>query len=854
MPTTLADRLPSRDASSGDLLDRFLDEVDARGLSLYPAQEEAILALLDGQNVILNTPTGSGKSLVALAMLFAALARGERAVYTCPIKALVNEKWMALCRDFGPEMVGLSTGDASVNREAPILCCTAEVLANIALREGPDAEVGHVVMDEFHYYADRDRGAAWQTPLLTLPQTRFLLMSATLGETATFERALTALNGRPSVTVKSGLRPVPLEYSYSEIPLAHTIERLVEQDRTPAYVVHFTQAEAAASAQDFTSLKITSREQKNEIAARIEGLDFSSPYGPSVRKWLRHGIGLHHAGLLPKYRVLVEQLAQRGLLRVICGTDTLGAGINVPIRTVVLTKLCKFDGQKTSRLSAREFHQIAGRAGRKGFDDQGFVVVQAPEHMIENLRLSEKAARDGRKVVKRRPPEFNYVDWDQNAYTRLTTAPPEPLVSRFEVSHGMLLNVLSRRGDGCTVMRRLIVDSHETPARKAMHRRRAWQLFRALVARGIVEFSEDEGRGSHLRVNVDLQEDFSMNHALSLYLIETVSLLDADSPTYALDLLTLVESILENPELILRRQLDRIKGRAVAQMKADGVEYDERMAELEKLEYPKPLRDFVYDTFNAFVDRHPWVGQEAIRPKSIAREMFESYKSFAEYVMEYDLERSEGLLLRHLNSVYKVLNQTVPAASKSDDVMEAEWYLRTLVRGADDSLADEWARMRDPSYEPLALGPGRDPRLRAVAPAVPYDLTTDTAAFTAAIRVRIFSALKAWARGDAEAMLASLDPPADAASDVPEVASAADVQAAFEAFVVEHAGLRFDPEARNARHTHVTPAGGSTLRVQQVLIDANDLNDWAAEFDVDVEASRVRQQPVVRLRRVGPLA
>ncbi len=393
MPTTLADRLPSRDASSGDLLDRFLDEVDARGLSLYPAQEEAILALLDGQNVILNTPTGSGKSLVASAMLFAALARGERAVYTCPIKALVNEKWMALCRDFGPEMVGLSTGDASVNREAPILCCTAEVLANIALREGPDADVGHVVMDEFHYYADRDRGAAWQTPLLTLPQTRFLLMSATLGETATFERALTALNGRPSVTVKSGLRPVPLEYSYSETPLAHTIERLVEQDRTPAYVVHFTQAEAAASAQDFTSLKIASREQKNEIAARIEGLDFSSPYGPSVRKWLRHGIGLHHAGLLPKYRVLVEQLAQRGLLRVICGTDTLGAGINVPIRTVVLTKLCKFDGQKTSRLSAREFHQIAGRAGRKGFDDQGFVVAQAPEHMIENLRLSEKAAR-----------------------------------------------------------------------------------------------------------------------------------------------------------------------------------------------------------------------------------------------------------------------------------------------------------------------------------------------------------------------------------------------------------------------------------------------------------------------------
>jgi superfamily II RNA helicase len=854
--STLFDLLPSRrDASSDDLLDRFLEYVEDRGLALYPAQEEAILALLDGQNVILNTPTGSGKSLVASALLFASLARGERAVYTCPIKALVNEKWMALCREFGPEMVGLSTGDASINREAPILCCTAEVLANMALRAGPDADVQHVVMDEFHYYADRDRGVAWQTPLLTLPQTRFLLMSATLGDTSFFERVLTNRTGRPSVTVKSAERPVPLEYSYAEIPLAHTIERLVEEGRTPAYVVHFTQAEAAASAQDFTSLKIATKEQKNEIAARIEGVDFSSPYGPSVRKWLRHGIGLHHAGLLPKYRVLVEQLAQLGLLRVICGTDTLGAGINVPIRTVVLTKLCKFDGQKTSRLAARDFHQIAGRAGRKGFDDRGFVVVQAPEHMIENLRLAEKAARDGRKVVKRKPPEFNYVDWDLNVYTRLTTAPPEPLVSRFEVTHGMLLNVLSRRGDGCTAMRRLIRDSHETPVQKAKHRRRAWQLFRALVQRGIVEFVDDEATGSHLRVNIDLQEDFSMDHALSLYLIETIPLLDADSPTYALDLLTLVESILENPELILRRQLDRIQGRAVAEMKADGVEYDERMAQLEKLEYPKPLRDFVYDTFNAFADRHPWVGQEAIRPKSIAREMFETYKSFAEYVMEYDLERSEGLLLRHLNSVYKVLDQTVPSSTKTDEVKDVEWYLRTLVRGADASLAEEWERMRDPAYVPLATR--GDALTRGPQPVVPYDLTTDVPAFTAAIRVRVFSALKAWAKGDGEAMLASLDaPPAPAeGAEAALAATAAEARAAFEAFSAEHGGLRVDPEARNLRHTHVTrPPGESRWLVQQVLVDANDLNDWMAEFEVDVEASRTRQQPVLWLRRVGPVA
>jgi hypothetical protein len=851
---TLIDLLPYGPGVTNDLLlDRFLDYVSGRGLTLYPAQEEAVLALLDGQNVVLNTPTGSGKSLVATAMLFAALARNERAVCTFPIKALVNEKWMQLCREFGPEYIGLATGDASVNRDAPILCCTAEILGNIALRQGAEADVQHVVMDEFHYYADRERGVAWQTPLLTMGRTRFLLMSATLGDTTPFEQRLTALNGRPTVTVKSATRPVPLEYAYAEIALTHTIEKLVDEGKTPAYVVHFTQADAATSAQDFTSLKIATREQKAEIADRVASFDFSSPYGGAIRKWLRHGVGLHHAGLLPKYRVLVEQLAQLGLLKVICGTDTLGAGINVPIRTVVFTKLCKFDGQKTAHLTAREFHQIAGRAGRKGFDDKGFVVVEAPEHVIENLRLGEKAARDGRKVVKRKPPEHNYVHWDINTFTRLMNAAPEALVSRFQVSHGMLLNVLSRRDDGCRAMQKLIRDSHEPESAKPGHRRRAWQLFRGLVARNIVEFVPTTPEGAKLRVNVDLQDDFSMDQALSLYLLETIPLLDPDSPTYALDLLTLVESILENPELILRRQLDRIKDRAVAQMKADGMEYEQRMEELEKLEYPKPLRDFVYDTFNAFADRHPWVGEENIRPKSIAREMFETCASFAEYVMEYDLERSEGLLLRHLNSVYKVLSQTVPDATKTDEVLEIEWYFKSLVRGVDASLADEWERMRDPAYVPLARsGAGLDTRPQRATEPVEYDITTDRRAFTAAIRARIFQVLKAWSRGDAAAMMAALDVP-DRVDPPVEPWTPERVKSSLEAYVAEHRAVRFDPEARNARHTYLAADGQPVWRVRQMLIDAEMINDWVADFDVDLEESRVRQQPVLWLARIAPL-
>jgi len=847
MAGPLYDLLPGGEPSSDELLGRFLDYVAGKGLALYPAQEEAVLELFESKNVILNTPTGSGKSLVASALHFASLAHGRRSVYTCPIKALVNEKWMALCRELGPENVGLSTGDASVNRDAPVLCCTAEILSNIALRQGADAWVDDVVMDEFHWYADRDRGVAWQVPLVTLPQARFLLMSATLGDVTFFAEDLTRRTGRPTAVVKSVERPVPLEYAYSEIPLAQTLDKLVSEGKAPVYVVHFTQKDAADSAQDFTSLTLCTREEKNAVGAAISGFRFTSPYGPDVRKWLKQGIGLHHAGLLPKYRVLVEQLAQAGLLKVICGTDTLGVGINVPIRSVLFSRLCKFDGQKTAVLSARDFHQIAGRAGRKGFDEIGFVVAQAPEHEIENRRLGEKA-KDGKKVVKRKPPEHNFASWDLQTFKRLMGAPPERLSSRFEVSHGMLLNVLSRPGDGCRAMQRLIRDSHEPERARKTHFKRAWQLFRALVERGIVEFVLRTEAGAKLRVNLELQDDFSMDQALSLYLLETIPLLDPDSETHALDLLTLVESILENPDLILRRQLDKVKGEAVARMKAEGLDYDQRMQELEKLEYPKPLRDFVYATFNAFADRHPWVGEDNIRPKSIAREMFEGFRSFSDYVQEYDLERAEGLLLRHLNSVYKVLGQTVPDGVKTDTLREMELYLREMLRGVDSSLLDEWERMRDPGYEPRGAGGAE---LRPPRPELPPDVTRDTKAFTAAIRTRLFAFLRAWSIGNDDVALETIDSPADADG---RPWSPERLKAAREAYRGEHAGPRLDPEARNLRHTHVQPSDNrASWRVQQMLVDPEGLNDWVLELDVDLAASRELGEPVLKLVRLGSL-
>ncbi len=848
MAVKLKELIPPWDAASNDvLLQRFLEYAEDRRFQLYPSQEAAILELFEEKNVILNTPTGSGKSLVAAALHFKALAQGARSVYTCPIKALVNEKWMALCHEFGPENVGLSTGDATVNREAPILCCTAEILSNIALREGAMAPFQEVVSDEFHYYADRERGVAWQVPLLTLSQARFLLMSATLGDTRFFEEELTRLNGRPAAAVRSEERPVPLEHSYAETILPRTLENLVAEGKSPVYVVHFTQLEAAQSAQDFTSIDVATKEEKAALAKEVEGFRFSSPYGPVLKRWLKHGIALHHAGLLPRYRVLAERLAQKNLLKIICGTDTLGVGINVPIRTVLFTKLCKFDGQKVGILSAREFHQIGGRAGRKGFDEKGWVVVQAPEHFVENLKLEEKKAKEGKKYVKRKPPDRNFVNWDKGTFLRLVSAPPERLTSRFWVSHGMLLNVLSRPGDGCAALRDLIRRSHEPPPAKAEHRRRAWQLFRSLLSAKIIEFVPRTEAGATLRVNVDLQDDFSMDQTLSLYLLDTLPLLDREAPDYSMDLITLVESILENPEMILRKQLDKIKAEKVAEMKLAGMEYEERMAELEKLEHPKPKREFVYETFNAFADRHPWVGQENIRPKSIAREMFEGFRSFADYVREYGLERSEGLLLRHLSSVYKVLRQTVPDAAKTDAVREVELYLGAMIRQVDSSLLDEWEKMRDPAFRRGETAEVRPPGAEEAA----RDITRDAKGFLAAIRTRIFTFLRAAAIGDHEAALASLSRPEDPRG---QPWTAERLREALEAYRAEHHELRLDPEARNLRHTHLAPPEEEgRWVVQQVLVDPEGFCDWMAEFEVDLERSRAQGEPAVGLRGIGPM-
>jgi len=842
---SLADFVPNERTRDGDeILERFLAWVATTGLELYPAQEEAILELMAGRNVVLATPTGSGKSLVATALHFKAMCERLRCFYTSPIKALVNEKFFDLCDQLGAANVGMLTGDASINAKANIICCTAEVLANLALRDGQMAEVDYIVMDEFHFYSDPDRGIAWQVPLITVPHARFLLMSATLGDMSAFETGLAKYTGAEVSVVRSEQRPVPLEFEWRETPLHETILDLTTRERAPIYVVSFTQRECAERAQDLLSVNLCTKEEKEAIAAVTSGTRFDSVYGPEIKKLIRHGIGLHHAGILPRYRALVERLAQKGLLKIIAGTDTLGVGVNVPIRSVLFTKLCKFDGTKTRILSVRDFKQIAGRAGRKGFDTQGWVLAQAPEHMIENLRLEAKAGK--KKFVRKQPPARGYVPWDRATFEKLQNGEPEPLQSRFEITHGMLLTVLHREVDpmhrdgGYRRVVDLVANSYERPGMRTRHRKGAAQMLRELRGAGVVELVPEVRRGRPaLRVSDVLQADFSLHHTLSLYLLDALLQLDPESPTHTLDVLTMVEAILESPQAVLIKQVDKAKGELIAKLKAEGVEYDDRMAQLEKVEHPKPLAELIYATYDAFRTRHPWVARENVKPKSIARDMYERSLGFGGYVKEYGLQRSEGVLLRYLTQVYKALVQNVPDGMKDDALFELETWLFALLSRVDNTLLLEWERLLAVSRGELDTTALRDAEVVVVNTSDP---TSDPRRFVARIRAELHALVAAIGKGDADDVLTIIRSEPDDPWTIERL------EATVKPFFDEHPELDATPRARQPHLTDIAQTEPRRWRVRHVLLDPEGETSWFIDAEIDLRDVAAWEGPLLRLR------
>ncbi len=824
-------------ADADALYTSFAAWAEAAGTPLYPHQEEALIELVSGANVVLATPTGSGKSLVATGALYAALAARRRSYYTAPIKALVSEKFFALCEVFGAANVGMLTGDASVNADAPIIACTAEILANVALREGGVRGGGldaMVVMDEFHYYGDPDRGWAWQVPLLELPDAQFLLMSATLGDVEFLREDLTRRTGRPTALVATAERPVPLFYSYATTAMHETIGELLQTHQAPIYVVHFTQASALERAQALMSVNVCTKEEKAAIAEHIGAFRFSTAFGSTLSRLVRHGIGVHHAGMLPKYRRLVEQLAQAGLLKVICGTDTLGVGINVPIRTVVFSALSKYDGTRTRLLNAREFHQIAGRAGRAGYDTVGNVVVQAPDHEVANLKQFAKVADDPkkrRKLVRRKAPE-GMVPWGESTMTRLVEATPEQLTSNMRVSTAMLLDVIDRPGDPFEAMRRLLTDNHEPRRRQLKHIREAVGIARSLLQAGVVEhLATPEPDGRRYRLTVDLPTDFALNQPLSTFALAALDMLDPESETYACDVVSVIEATLEDPRQILAAQLKKARGEAIAEMKADGIEYDERIELLDDITYPRPLDELLHHAFAVYLQTNPWAADGHLSPKSVVREMWEQAWSFRELISAYGLTRSEGAVLRYLSDAFKALRSGVPAAARTEQVTDIVEWLGELVRQVDSSLLDEWEQHTS----------GEEPHAVSAPTAPPRPLTANERAFTAMVRNALFRRVELFARERWEDL---------GVLDGDDGWTAERWREVGDDYFAEHDEVGTGADARGPALL-VFDRQRDRWRVRQILDDPAGHHDWGFTVEVDLRESDEQGAAVLHVTHAG---
>jgi superfamily II RNA helicase len=679
-------------------------------------------------------------------------------------------------------------------------------------------------------------------------------MSATLGDVTRFEGDLTRRTGRATVTVRSAQRPVPLSYSYRMTPLHETVEELLKGGQAPVYIVHFTQAAAIERAQSLMSVNVCTRAEKEAIAALIGGFRFSTRFGKTLSRFVRHGIGVHHAGMLPKYRRLVERLAQAGLLKVICGTDTLGVGVNVPIRTVLFTALSKYDGRRVRMLRAREFHQIAGRAGRAGYDTIGYVAAQAPDHVIENERALAKIGDDPKRrrgYTRKKAPE-GFVAWSEATFQKLIEAEPEPLVSRFQVTHAMLLAVIARPGDPFAAMRRLLTDNHEPRAAQRRHIHRAIAIYRSLLDAGVVEkLPEPDAAGRTLRLTVDLQQDFALNQALSTFALAAFDLLDPQSPSYALDVLSVVESTLDDPRQILAAQENKAKGDAVAEMKAAGVEYEERMERLAQISYPKPLAELLAHAYEVYRRAHPWIGDHPVSPKSVVREMYEQAMTFSDYVAAYQLARAEGIVLRYLADAYKTLRHTVPQSTKSEDLQDLIEWLGEIVRQVDSSLVDEWEALTNPQAAA---------QLEAAADDSPPPVTANPRAFRVLVRNALFRRVELAARDDVGA-LADLD--GEDALVLQELGLPAtdewdgawgeqDWDEALGEYYDQHEQILTGPDARGPKllfvqEDELNSNQDRVWKVRQVIDDPAGDRDWMLRAEVDLGASDAAGRAVLRV-------
>lgn len=861
---------------SEDALMRYSSWVQSQGITLWPHQEEALLDLASNEHVILGTPTGSGKSLVAVGMCYFACTQNKTIYYTAPIKALVSEKFFYLVKLFGKDLVGMITGDCVINSEAPIICCTAEILAQDALRWETDSDIKLVCMDEFHYFGDKDRGWAWQVPLLVLKDTQFLLMSATLGDTTALAQKLKSLTQRDVSTITNAPRPVPLSYSYSTLSLEASVELIMQQRGVPVYIVCFAQSEAQKSAAALASFGISNKEEREEIKKELAGFNFSTAYGKELKRLLLCGVGVHHAGMLPRYRLLVERLAQKGLLPVICGTDTLGVGINVPIHTVVLRALAKYDGRRMRILNSREFHQITGRAGRSGFDTEGVVVSLATPYEIERLRARAKAANDPKKLKRikvPKPPE-GYVGWSEHTFQKLIESEPEALTPRLKITHAMVLAEVMHGGAAYARLHALIKNSFQTAEEQEKLIHACQEIFATLMDAGVIVREEATGAAAQpgddtagdqpaagttsdtaattagdtnatvaadtwenasYALAKDIPSDFALDQMLAPFVIAACELIDRESPNYALDIVSLVEASLENPPQIMKALVKEAKNKALAEMKMEGIDYEERMERLENVSYEKPLKELIDAAYTRYCAEVPWAKDFQLYPKSIVRAMLESANDFKGYVQKISISRSEGTLLRYLSDAWRVLAKTIPQEFINDDLERIISWLHMLIRTTDSSLLDEW------EMDSLTAKAPQTPRVGSA------QIVEDPHGLEIMIHNALFKRVLLASKNDSAA-LGKLDEPFGFYERK--------WRSVLDEFFEAHESLYINQDARSKRYFSVDTREEKTQHRWHAhisFLDAEGDIDFGISADVDLDATKTAGEVIFMHYRAGAI-
>lgn len=711
---------PSRDEICAEFLDRVPH-------ALYPFQEEALLAWFECEGGILVTaPTGMGKTLIAVAAVYEALRTGTQLYYTTPLIALTDQKFrefqdLAESWGFRREEIGLVTGNRKVNPDALVKVVVAEILLNHLLSGAPFDNVHGVVMDEFHWFNDNDRGIVWELALVFLPKhVRLLLLSATVGNAVDFTLWLKQKHDRDVRLVATNERRVPLEFTYVDDKLLQEqLESMIADDegnaRVPALVFCFVRDECWEVAERLKGLPLISRDKRTEIETILADHDLTQGIGPKLSQMLIRGVGVHHAGILPRHKELVEALFLRKLVPFVVCTETLAAGVNLPARSVVLTTLLTGKRGEQKVIPSSSAHQMFGRAGRPQFDNQGFVYVLAHEDDVRIAKWKVKydalstQSKDlgilkALKDLERKKPSRRSTEqyWTKGQLEALIKAGPQKLSSRGMIPYGVLVYLLAKSRDLADV-RRFLRNRFDTPERLE---RFGTQLDRMIANLEALGYLKRDVEKDHVDVDDSIREllDFrSIDPPYGVFLSKILSRSDVIEKTAAL------ESVLEVPWKVIRASGDHEHGKGPLQrdvleplMIAMGIRLeDEKTADGEK---PESILDAYSDEFDPDAERPPkfadmlkiayekdlpFADAPIVQHKWVAGGLFDAQDDFWRFIKSRGMQKNEGLVFRHLLRLV-LLSQEFLRRTEDPDYEEIVVRATNACRSVDPAYTDRF--------------------------------------------------------------------------------------------------------------------------------------------------------------------